>query len=143
MNNLSCFDVICVNVRHENPSCMQLCRQLSLIPCHKYLQSLSTSYHKSCTTISYGIVCNTFQVIVFKIFLLPLFLPLVNCGMPVAPGNGSIVNIRSTLGGTEMFFRCDTGFVPTGSMRTVCTSDGISPNGTWTPNPATIVCIGK
>ena len=34
-------------------------------------------------------------------------------------------------------------FVATGNMTAVCTSDGISPNGTWTPDPATSVCIGK
>ena len=63
--------------------------------------------------------------------------------MPAAPDNGSIVTVPNTLGGAEIFFRCNTGFVPTGNMMAVCTSDGISPNGTWTPDPATLVCIGK
>ena len=63
--------------------------------------------------------------------------------MPTAPGNGSIVAVPNTLGDTEIFIRCDTGFVPTGNMTAVCTSDGMSPNGTWTPDPATLVCIGK
>ena len=63
--------------------------------------------------------------------------------MPVAPGNGSIVNIRSTLGGAEIIFRCNPGFVPTGRMRAVCVSDGISVDGSWTPDPTTLVCNGK
>ena len=63
--------------------------------------------------------------------------------MPVVPVNGSIVAIPSTLGGTEIIFRCNTGFVPTGNMTAVCTSDGVSSNGTWNPDPATLVCIGK
>ena len=63
--------------------------------------------------------------------------------MPAAPDNGSVVTVPSTLGGTEIIFRCNTGFVPTGNRTAVCTSDGISPNGTWTPDPATLVCIGK
>ena len=70
------------------------------------------------------------------------FLP-VNYGLPTFPGNGFIVVVPSTLGGTEILFRCNTGFVPTGRMRAVCMSDGVSQNGTWTPNPATLVCIGK
>ena len=76
-------------------------------------------------------------------FSLSLHLLPVNCQMPLAPGNGSIVAVLSTLGGTEILFRCNTGFVPTGNMTAMCVSDGISPNGTWTPNPATLVCIGK
>ena len=63
--------------------------------------------------------------------------------MPTPPDNGSIVAVPNTLGGTEIIFRCNTGFVPTGSMTAVCTSDGISPDGTWTPDPATLVCNGK
>ena len=63
--------------------------------------------------------------------------------MPTAPGNGSIVAVPSTLGDTEILIRCDTGFVPIGNMTAVCTSDGTSPNGTWTLDPATLVCIGK
>ena len=63
--------------------------------------------------------------------------------MPVVPGNGSIMNIRSILGGAELFFRCNTGFFPTGRMRVVCTSDGVSVDGSWTPDPADLVCIGN
>ena len=81
--------------------------------------------------------------ILFLTLIVVLLFPLVNCRMPVAPGNGSIANVPSTLGGAEILFRCDTGFVPTGRMRAVCMSDGVSPNGTWTPDPATLVCIGK
>ena len=68
---------------------------------------------------------------------------LVNCGIPVAPENGSIAAVPSTLGGAEIIFRCNTGFVPTGNMTAMCMSNGVSPNGTWTPNPATLTCNGK
>ena len=79
----------------------------------------------------------------FQEDLLLLLLLIVNCEMPTAPGNGSIANVPSTLGGAEILFRCNTGFVPTGNRTAVCRSDGISPDGTWTPDPATSVCIGK
>ena len=38
---------------------------------------------------------------------------------------------------------CATGFVPAGRMRSNCTSDGVTVDGTWTPDPATLVCNGK
>ena len=63
--------------------------------------------------------------------------------MPVAPGNGSIVTVASTLGGAEILFRCNPGFVPTGRMRAVCMSDGVSVDGSWTPDPADLVCNGN
>ena len=79
----------------------------------------------------------------FQDDLLLLLLLIVNCGMPTAPGNGSIVAVPSTLGGAEILFRCNTGFVPAGNKTAMCVSDGVSPNGTWIPDPATSVCIGK
>ena len=79
----------------------------------------------------------------FQDDLLLLLLLIVNCGMPLAPDNGSIVAVPSTLDGAEILFRCNIEFVPAGNMTAMCTSDGISPNGTWTPDPATSVCIGK
>ena len=74
-------------------------------------------------------------------FLLP-----VNCEIPTVPGNGSIENIQSisTVGGAQIFFRCNPGFVPAGRMRATCVSpDGISVVGTWTPDPTDLVCNGE
>ena len=38
---------------------------------------------------------------------------------------------------------CAPGFVPAGRMKAHCTSDGITVDGTWTPDPAALVCNGK
>ena len=112
--------------------------------CSVDLPCIST-YYMTNTTFSYEIVCNTLYELLFylRYFDCHYFFLSVNCGMPAAPDNGSIVTVPSTLGGTEIIFRCNTGFVPTGNRTAVCSSDGISPNGTWTPDPATLVCIGK
>ena len=76
-------------------------------------------------------------------FFIVITPPYSQLCVPLAPENGSIVAVPSTLGGAKILFRCNTGFVPTGNMTAVCTSDGVSPNETWTPNPATLMCIGK
>ena len=73
-------------------------------------------------------------------------LPPVNCGTPRAPANGLIENIQSIsmVGGAQIFFRCNPGFAPAGRMNATCVSpDGISVVGTWTPDPADLVCNGK
>ena len=70
----------------------------------------------------------------------------VDCGMPRAPGNGSIENMQSisTVGGAQIFFRCNPRYVPAGRMSATCMSpDGISVDGTWTPDPADLVCNGE
>ena len=72
--------------------------------------------------------------------------PSVNCGIPPTPENGIIENIQSisTVGGAQIFFRCNPGFVPAGRMNATCVSpDGISVVGTWTPDPADLVCNGE
>ena len=38
---------------------------------------------------------------------------------------------------------CAPGFVPAGRMRANCTSDGVTVDGTWTPDPATLMCNGE
>jgi len=38
---------------------------------------------------------------------------------------------------------CTAGYVPAGRMRANCTSDGITVDGTWTPDPATLTCNGE
>jgi len=68
---------------------------------------------------------------------------VVNCGMPASPQNGSIVSTSGTLFGAEIFFMCDAGFVPAGRMRASCTSDGITVDGNWTPDPAGLLCNGE
>ena len=73
-------------------------------------------------------------------------LPPVNCGMPRAPDNGIIENFQSisTVGGTQIVFRCDERFVPAGRMSATCVSpDGVSVVGNWTPEPADLVCNGE
>ena len=63
--------------------------------------------------------------------------------MPTAPRNGSIEAYQSTLGSAEIIFMCAPGFVPAGRMRANCTSDGVAVDGTWTPDPATLMCNGE
>jgi len=70
------------------------------------------------------------------------FLP-VNCGIPIGPQNGFIEPYQSTLVGAEIFFMCAPGYVPAGRTRANCTSDGITVDGTWTPDPATLTCNGE
>ena len=73
--------------------------------------------------------------------LIPCFPPPVNCGVPITPVNGSIENIHgiSTVGGTQIIFRCNECFVPAGRMSATC----ISSSGRWAPNPADLVCNGE
>ena len=61
--------------------------------------------------------------------------------MPRAPENGIIENMQSisTVGGSQIFFRCNPGYVPAGRMNATCVSSTIS----WTPNPANLMCNGK
>ena len=66
--------------------------------------------------------------------------------MPRAPENGIIENIQdiSTVGGAQTVFRCNPGFVSAGRMSATCVSpDGVSGVGTWTPDPAHLVCNGE
>ena len=67
--------------------------------------------------------------------------PPVNCGMPHDPRNGSIDNIQSisTVGGAQIFFKCNERFVPAGMMSATC----VSSSGRWVPNPADLVCNGE
>ena len=70
----------------------------------------------------------------------------VNCGILPTPANGIIENIQSisTVGSAQIFFRCNPGYVPAGRMNATCVSpDGISVVGTWTPDPADLVCNGE
>ena len=78
------------------------------------------------------------------LYKLPIYHLPVNCRVPRAPENGMIENIQSTVGGAQLFFRCNPRYVPAGRMSATCMSpDGISVLGTWTPNPADFVCNGE
>ena len=59
---------------------------------------------------------------------------VADCGPPGAPQRGSLENYTNTTEGSEVFYRCDTGLVPEGRMRAVCTRNG------WSPNPAGVSC---
>ena len=50
----------------------------------------------------------------------------------------SIETYQNSTEGTEIFFRCNPGFVPAGRMRAVCAADG-----RWYPDPAGLVCTGE
>ena len=70
----------------------------------------------------------------------------VDCGIPRSPENGIIENIQSisTVGGAQIVFRCNSGYVPARRMSGTCVSpDGISADGTWTPDPTDLVCNGE
>ena len=58
----------------------------------------------------------------------------VECGLPIAPQNGSLESYTNTTEGSEVFYSCDPGLVPEGRMRAVCTRNG------WNPNPAELCC---
>ena len=48
------------------------------------------------------------------------------------------------MGGAQIVFRGNSGFVPAGRMSATCRSpDGVSVDGTWTPDPADLVCNGE
>ena len=59
---------------------------------------------------------------------------VVDCGLPVAPRNGSLESYTNTTEGSEVFYSCVTGLVPEERMRAVCTRNG------WSPNPADLSC---
>jgi len=63
--------------------------------------------------------------------------------MPVGPWNGFIEPYQSTLVGAEISFMCAPGYVPAVRMRANCASNGITVDGTWTPDPAALVCNGE
>ena len=58
-----------------------------------------------------------------------------NCGVPVPPDNGTILNYTSSLEGLVVYYQCDSGFGPLGEMSAVCAA-----NGGWSPDPADVTC---
>ena len=63
------------------------------------------------------------------------FLSPVNCSNPTLSTNGFIEAYHNTTEGAEIYFRCNTEFVPAQRMRAVCAS-----NGRWNPDPAGLRC---
>ena len=61
-----------------------------------------------------------------------------HCSYPVI-GMNIIVDSYSTGGleGSQIWYNCETGFVPRDKMIATC-----SHNGSWTPDPANLVCEG-
>ena len=62
---------------------------------------------------------------------------LADCGDPSLPVNGFVMAYDSTLEGSQIVFQCSPGFVPSQQMMSVCAA-----NGSWTPDPAGLVCRG-
>ena len=66
-----------------------------------------------------------------------LFSNAVSCsGPPLPPKNGSIGVYTGAIEGSVVAFFCNKGLIPDGQINTTCVS-----NGSWTPNPADLVCI--
>ena len=65
------------------------------------------------------------------------FLPAADCGDPSLPVNGFVMAYDSTLEGSQIVFQCSPGFAPSQQMMSVC-----SANGSWTADPAELVCRG-
>ena len=63
-----------------------------------------------------------------------LFITSVDCGVPGDPQHGSLESYSGTTEGSEVFYSCNFLLVPEGTMRTVCTRNG------WSPNPADLNC---
>ena len=63
----------------------------------------------------------------------------VGCGVPHRPENGFVQSLdisQGTQQGSEIFFTCNTSYVPARNMIATCASDGM-----WNPDPATFACI--
>ena len=54
----------------------------------------------------------------------------MDCGIPISPTNGSIVNYTGTKVGNIVTFKCDEGFRPSAEVNGTCGSDTV-----WNPTP--------
>ena len=59
-----------------------------------------------------------------------------DCGDPSPPANGFVMVSDSTLEGSQIVFQCNSGLAPSQQMMSVCAA-----NGSWTPDPAELVCM--
>ena len=60
----------------------------------------------------------------------------VGCGPPPPPLNGSLGDLTSSQEGAVVTFQCNPGLAPSQQMMSVCAA-----NGSWTPDPAELVCM--
>ena len=60
---------------------------------------------------------------------------VATCHDPLPPLNGSIRDYTSTVEGSVVALFFNEGLIPAGQMNTACAS-----NGSWTPNPAELIC---
>ena len=60
---------------------------------------------------------------------------IATCLNPLPPVNGYIRDYTSIVKGSVVTFYCNEGLAPEGRMNATCGS-----NGSWTPNPAEVVC---
>ena len=60
----------------------------------------------------------------------------VGCGPPPPPPRGSLGDLTSSQDGAVVAFQCNPGLAPSQQMMSVCAA-----NGSWTPDPAELVCM--
>ena len=63
---------------------------------------------------------------------------VTDCGAPVPPQYGLLGAYNSTLEGSRITFRCESGSFPVGEYAAICMSEG-----NWSPNPSQFVCSGE
>ena len=59
----------------------------------------------------------------------------VDCGIPLPPGNGSIVSYSGTKVGDRVIYKCHDGFRPSHEMSGICMMDVM-----WQPVPEQQTC---
>ena len=72
------------------------------------------------------------------IILASLITPSVSCGDPSFSTGVTVETFSNTTVGSEIVYQCQSGFLPEGGVTSVCRGDG-----TWNPDPATLLCEGK
>ena len=77
-----------------------------------------------------------FHVARYRVTIAFIWSVPVDCGDPSSPVNGFVMAYDSTLEGSQIVFQCSPGFVPSQQMMSVCAT-----NGSWTPDPAELVCM--
>ncbi len=55
---------------------------------------------------------------------------IVDCGVPIPPIDGLLVNYDSTKAGSTVIYRCNDGFRPSTLQRSTCTNERL-----WIPAP--------
>ena len=99
---------------HESPQRCEICENFLL---QNKPQNISSSMQPELTYLNWFTICAG------------------NCGVPVLPSNGTIVNSTGTLEGSVIYYQCNPGFVPVDVMSAICTAAG-----SWSPDPANATC---